>query len=148
MNKDILISNFSERLRELIFDKGLSTEQFAEAVGVAETTVYRWFKTPLQIKRSNLIKVADFFECLIEYLIGRSEDDTKIIPNKLYPNFVEQIRKIMKEQNISTYKFEKTSKFKCSYFFDWQKYEPALQTLMELSEYFDCTIDYLIGRDQ
>jgi len=147
MDTSILNSTFSERLKELIFDKGLSAEQLAVIVGVARSTAYRWTFEPVHIKRSHLIKVADYFECLIEYLIGRSEDSTKIIP-KPCPNFVEQVRKIMKEQNISTYKLEKTSKFKWHYFTQWKRgSEPTLQTLIELAEYFDCTLDYLVGRE-
>ena len=146
MNKSIIVSNFNERLKELMFDKGMSAEQLAHAVGVSRTTAYRWTSELSQIRYSNLIKVADYFECLIEYLIGRSEDDTKIIP-KPYPDFVEQVRKIMREQNISTYKFEKISKFKYSYLVAWKQHEPTLQTLIDLADILGCSIDYLIGRD-
>jgi len=140
-------SNFSERLKELMFENELNAEQLADAVGVSRTTAYRWTKEPLQIKRDSLIAVADYFECTIEFLIGRSYDDRKIKANAC-PNFAKQVRKIMKEKNISTYKFERTGKFKCSYLNDWEKgYQPVIQTLIELSEYFGCTIDYLVGRE-
>jgi len=142
-----VITDFSERLKELLLDKGMSVEQLADAIGVARATAYYWTTKPKHINRYNLIKVADFFDCRIEYLIGHTEDDTKVTP-KLCPDFVMQVRKIMKEKSISTYKLEKTSKFKCSYFSKWKRgNEPSLQTLIDLAKIFDCTIDYLVGRE-
>jgi len=140
-------SNFSERLKELLFENELTAEQLASKVEVSRTTVYRWMRKSLQIKRSNLITVANFFSCTIEFLIGRSDDDTKIKP-KDCPSLTIQVRKIMAEQNMTTYQFEKAGKFKCSYFNDWDKgYEPSLQTLIDLADFFCCTIDYLVGRE-
>jgi len=147
MDKDLIIVNFSEMLKELISEKNLTFKQFAIDIGVSESTVFRWIKNPLQINRPNLIKIADYFECLIEYILGRSKNDIQIVP-KSCPHFTDRVRMIMKEQNISTYTLEKTSKFKCSYFTQWNKgNEPALQTLLELADFFNCTIDYLVGRE-
>jgi len=147
MNGSIESSNFSERLKELLFYHELTAKQLSVIIGISRATAYRWTKKPLQIKRKNLIAIADYFSCTIEFLIGRSNDDTKIKPKKC-PDLTSQVKKIMNEQNISTYQFEKTSKFKCSYFNAWNKgYEPSVQILIDLADFFGCTIDYLVGRE-
>ena len=50
-----------------------------------------------------MVKLADFFNCSIEYSTGRMEDFGE---TKLYkcPPFDVQIKKIMKENDVSQYK--------------------------------------------
>ena len=140
-------SNFSERLKELLFDNKITNEEFASKMGVSLPTVYRWLNESMQIKRVNLIAVADFFECSIDFLVGRAHDTEKVIP-KPCPPFGERIRFVMKERGFTTYSLRKVSRFESIYFQKWDAGdEPALPLLIELATLFDCSIDYLVGRD-
>ncbi|MCL2555914.1 MAG: helix-turn-helix domain-containing protein [Firmicutes bacterium] len=142
-----LLSDFSERLKELLFDNKLSLDEFAAKVGVSLNTVYRWMKNPMQIKRRNLIAVADFFECSIEYLIGQAHDTIKFTP-KTYLPFGQQIRTVLKACGFTTYSLRKISRFESIYFQKWDAgEEPSLPLLIELANLLGCSIDYLVGRD-
>lgn len=139
--------NFAERLNELILDKGISWETLADKIGVSRTTVYRWKLQPSQIKLSNLIALADYFECTIEFLIGKSDDEHKVKIVELSP-FSICLRKVMSERGITTYKLRKISRYGGKYFEMWDKgTDPLLPTVLELAKILDCTVDYLVGRD-
>ena len=143
----VILSDFSERFKGLLFENNLTPENFAQTIGVSRASAYRWTVEPMQIKRDNLIAVADYFQCSIEFLIGRTDNAAKIKP-KPCPDFSSQVRKVMKEQGYTTYSLRKTTKFNGGYFNRWEKgEEPGLPLLIELADLFKCTVDYLVGRE-
>lgn len=50
---------------------GLSKENLAEKLGVSRKTLFNWMDKG-EIPLAALIKMADLFECSIDYLLGRS----------------------------------------------------------------------------
>ena len=65
---------FSERLRELRLEKGLSQDQLAEKTGLSHGCIAMLEvkkRTPTGITLSTL---ADFFEVSTDYLLGREDD--------------------------------------------------------------------------
>ena len=63
-------------------------------------------------------------------------------------NFGKRVRDIMKSKKISTYKMRKEPHFGGRHFHDWDNgADPKLSTLIELAEYFKCTLDELVGFD-
>ena len=71
-NKNI----FHERLTELMIEKGVNTVSLAAAIGVSDETVRRWKNGERDILLSQLVKLADYFQCSLDFLAGRS--DTKV----------------------------------------------------------------------
>ena len=65
--------SFSERLKELREEKGLSLDKLAKALGLSDTTVCNWENGKHDIKSADLIKVAKFFSVPVEYLLGLSD---------------------------------------------------------------------------
>ena len=64
---------FTERVRELRKEKGLTQVEVAQAVGITS----RAFQTLEAGKNPgfvSLIKLADFFNVSIDYLVGRTDD--------------------------------------------------------------------------
>lgn len=62
------------RLRELRKNKGLTQKEVAQAIGVsAQSYGYyeNWINKP---DPETLTKLADFFGCTIDYLVGREDD--------------------------------------------------------------------------
>ena len=51
--------------------KNLSLEDFAKELGVSRNTVYNWMRSG-NIPQGALLKMADFFDKPIDYLLGRS----------------------------------------------------------------------------
>lgn len=139
--------NFGESLNEILTDRNIKVKDFAKSVNISLATVYSWLSNSTEPALSSVIAIADYFKCSVEFLIGRSEDD-KVIECKSYPPLTKRIKEIMKETGISSYKLRKISKYDGAYFYNWEHgSEPLLSTLVELSNIFDCSIDYLIGRE-
>ncbi|MDE6676897.1 MAG: helix-turn-helix domain-containing protein, partial [Clostridia bacterium] len=80
------LSIFSERLKELMFDRNdMKSEALAKEIGTAGSTVRTWLNATNEISLENAIKVADFFHCSLDFLAGRTETDQTIIPRPLAP---------------------------------------------------------------
>ena len=65
---------FHERLTELMIEKGVNTVSLALALGVSDETVRRWKNGQRYILLSQLVKLADYFQCSLDFLAGRSDE--------------------------------------------------------------------------
>lgn len=143
MNKEI---NLGFSLNEILSNRNIKIKDFASAINISQATVYSWLSNTTEPNLSYLISSANFFKCTIEFLIGRS-DNEKIFEGKNCPPLTKRIKEVMQGAGISSYKLRQISKYDGAYFYNWEHgSEPQLSTLVELSNIFDCTIDYLIGR--
>ena len=141
------LSNFNERLSELMQFKGIKSEELAKKIGVTGSVVRRWTYNDTDVQLANLIKLADFFNCSIEFLIGRTENMLDIVPKKS-PPFNSHLYTVIKQSGKSTYSIRKNTKIKGYHLFKWKNgSDPKLSSLLELSNYLGYTIDYLVGRE-
>lgn len=142
------VCKLSERLSELMVDNGIKSDQLGKKLGVSGQTVRAWCDGVQQISLVNLIKIAEFFNCSIDYLVGRTEKFLDFTPKEC-PSFYERFREILKEKGISRYRMAKESRIKDSYFTTWQNgSDPHILSLIEVADYLDITIDYLVGRER
>lgn len=68
------------RIKQLRIDKGLSMRQTAIELGIPYTTYISYEKEDREPNSETLIMLADYFNCSVDYLIGRS-DNRRIIQN-------------------------------------------------------------------
>lgn len=59
----------SERTR-----MGLSQTQLAEKLGRKRATIARWESDPQSVSGSTLCELSDFFDCSVDYLLGRTDE--------------------------------------------------------------------------
>ena len=74
------------RLSELREDKNLSQSDVADAINTSRTNIGRWEKGINEPSSSALIALADFFECSIDYLLGREDDFGNVHVHGTAPN--------------------------------------------------------------
>lgn len=143
-----IMSNFKERLNDLMFERQIKSDQLGKAIGVSGQTIRAWCDDNQSILLSNIIKLADYFHCSIDYLVGIS-DSTAEFEAKQYPPFYDRFRQVMEEKGKTRYKMTKESKIKDSYFTTWKSgSDPHILSVIEVANYLDVTIDYLIGREK
>lgn len=53
---------------------GISRVELAEKLGVSKDSIRNWETGRSDIRGSNLLQIADTFECSVDYLLGRSND--------------------------------------------------------------------------
>ena len=69
---------FSTRLKQLRELKGLSTQKLADAIGLkSKGSITQFEKTMTSPSVDTLVAIADYFNVSLDYLVGRSNDQTK-----------------------------------------------------------------------
>jgi len=63
---------FGERLRWLREEKDLTQQQIAEAIGSTQQKISNYENETVEPDCETLMKLADFFETTVDYILGRS----------------------------------------------------------------------------
>ena len=66
-------SNFVERLSELLTIANIKPTQLAKNLGVKSATITRYLSGIRKPRLEMLFKIADYFHCSIDFLLGRSD---------------------------------------------------------------------------
>lgn len=71
------------RLKELRAEAGLSQKEFANAIGAAQNTVSQWETGTRRLDDQTICKIALFFGCSADYLLGLSDSKKITSPKEL-----------------------------------------------------------------
>ena len=66
-------NNFSEQLSSLRIENNLSRAQLAEKLNVSVRLISYWENAQRECDFNMLIKIADFFDVSLDYLLGRKD---------------------------------------------------------------------------
>lgn len=96
------------RIKELREEKKLTQQELADKLDTTKKNVYRWENEITEISSNSLIRLADFFEVSIDYLVYR-ENDMGIVEvnNKLTSNenkLLTMFRKLDHDGQIKLYR--------------------------------------------
>lgn len=73
-------SIFNKTLKEIMQEKNISQKQLSEYTGIPASSIASWFgKQSSSPSIDAVTKIADFFGCTIDYLVGRESEDGVII---------------------------------------------------------------------
>lgn len=64
------MNKFAERLKELRQEKGISIQRLAKEVKIGSSSLCRWENGQAEVKGSQLIILAKYFDVTIDYLMG------------------------------------------------------------------------------
>ncbi|MFI3167292.1 MAG: helix-turn-helix transcriptional regulator [Bacillota bacterium] len=141
------MSIFNERITQLKNELGITSRKLGETIGVAPSIVCRWCKNSNSISLANAIVLCDYFQCSLDFLSGRTDEDIKTSFLQA-PPFKDRLREVLKKENITVYKICKETQLSNGYFFKWYNgADPKLSTLEILANYLNITLDYLVGRE-
>lgn len=142
-----ILSNFSESLSELMDEKKLTADALGKAVGVSDSMICYWKEGKYKLHLANALKLADYFGCSVEYLMGRKNMKLDYVP-RVCPPFHDRLMQVMKNEGKSRYRIVKDTDFSNGHFTKWKKgADPLVETLVNLADYLNCTLDYLVGRE-
>ena len=142
-------ATLGERLSELMYQKSISSAELAEMLDVTPQTVNRWKRGEKQMMLSNLVSTANIFSCSLDFLTGRTDNFIlDFIPQKC-PPFYQRLRQILSEKGFTRAKVIEETNIKSAHFYLWRKgADVIIPALIELADYFDVSLDYLVGREQ
>lgn len=141
--------NFQNRFVELtdeLDEKNKSKR--AKIIGVSNTTYSNAYNYGIIPKTSSLIRIADYFDISIEYLIGNTDSERfeKSLHNVM---FKERLFELQKSKNISTvYELSQRVHIHRNNIAQWNKLNciPLIDDLIVLADFFEVSVDYLLGR--
>ena len=73
-----------ENLKRLRFEAGISQKQLADFIGVSQQSVNKYENHNIEPDIEMIIKIADFFNTSVDYLIGHTDMRRKIEPVQAY----------------------------------------------------------------
>lgn len=68
-----------KRIKELRTEKKLTQAELGEKINSTQRQVSKWELGAIESNITDLQKLADFFGCTVDYLIGREEEDGVVI---------------------------------------------------------------------
>ncbi len=141
------LSKFSDILDSLMFEHELNKTQLAKETGINATTIGRYLHAVYTPTVENLVKIANFFNCSTDFLLGREEENYS---QTFYPcpPFAEQLKVLKEHFKCPWWDFYRKSQISSSRFYDWKsgKRSPTLDCVIMLADSFCCTVDFIIGR--
>ncbi|MCM1368218.1 MAG: helix-turn-helix transcriptional regulator [Roseburia sp.] len=146
---DDIIEKFRVSLNKILAIREIDTVSFGKALGVDPSVVRRWRNKGIDVRLKTLIKLADHFQCSIEYLCGKSSDIDDFEPKSSYPHFGERLLMVMNEHKVKPFRlFRDTAVIPSKYYYWISGGEPSLTSLEIIAEYLNVTLDYLVGRQK
>lgn len=96
-----------ENLKKLRNKKGISQQKLADAIGVSQQSINKYENHKIEPDIQTLMKLADYFETSVDYLIGHSDIDHVMEAlsgydlNEDEASLIDNYRKLSKKQKES-----------------------------------------------
>ena len=143
-----ILSKLSKRLRELMDEAEIKTPALGEAIHTEPSAITKFLRAERLPSADTLVKLADYFHCTTDYLLGLSD----IVDERTFkqrPPFSEQIDVVIKFSQKSQYRFGIEAGISDETFRRWRKgmNEASVETLVKIAKYLKCSVDFVLGRE-
>ncbi len=138
---------FQDRLTALVVDSGYKKSELAKIIGISQAILIRGTNVGMIPSTSSLIKIADYFDVSIDYLVGLKDNDN-FIRSDISTTFQERLYELKQSGQKTEYEIALKLGFQRSLFTKWSEkgYTPSFEIISMLAQYFEVSIDYLLGR--
>ena len=141
-------SVFQARLTQAFRGDTRSKTEIAKEIGISKDVFIRAMNAGLLPSTRTLIKIADYLELSIDYLLGLSDKNT---PRKTLDNlsFYERLEQLKTQANKKYGTIAAETGLSRSQFSTWRQknYIPSLEVCYQLSLYFHSSLDRLLARE-
>ena len=131
------------RIAQLRKEQNMTQQELANILEVSREAVSMWEIGLRQPNLDTLQKLADFFGCSVDYLLGRTSQCT----SNTNP-IGRRIAQLRKKRNITQEELANILEVSREAVSMWEigLRQPNLDTLQKLADFFGCSVDYLLGR--
>lgn len=143
MDNDRKYIKFGNRLKMLREANGFKQGQFADKIGITRMSMSN-YESGKHCPDVNVLKrMADCLGCSTDYLLGVRET------MKNSATFAERLFSLMQERGLSQVQLADALEIKKQSINNYLKgrSRPELDVLMRFADFFECSVDYLLGRD-
>ena len=139
--------DFIALIKDILEDKGLTTQNLFDAGIISKNTFYKYKHRYPNL--STLLKIANYLCVSVDYLLGFSDKNNftpySLEQKGLYNNIVALIQ----NSGISQRKFSKALNYSRVNLLRWKNgTSPSVQSLIEISQYFNIPIDDLLDKNK
>lgn len=144
-----IMDNIAKRLKELRKQSGLKQKEIAEKLNITVggySNYERNFSLPSCEK---LVQLANIYQTTLQYIIT-GEQDTQCYDEKNFCSFPQRLRELREKRNMTQQQVADCLGIRKATYqgYEYNKYEPKLDKLLQLAELFDVTLDELMGRNR
>ncbi len=138
---------FKQRFLELIDELDCIKSQIPKLLNIDYNVFIKITEFGIIPKPVVLIRIADYFNVSVEYLLGRT-NNSYFLKTEMATTFLTRYQALKAENNLTDYAVAQKLHITTSYTTNWKNknYLPSIINLIELSELFRVSIDYLLGR--
>ena len=135
------MSLFNEQLKTLRKINGLTQKELAEKLKIKQNSYSDWENGKSEPNIEMLVRIAGYFDVSLDYLMGGKmkniTEEFSLCLKKLRMKRKLYQKQIAEELKISQQQYSK-----------WEGgiITPNAETLVRLADYFDVSVDYLLGR--
>lgn len=146
MGQGCKMKEFKDSLNELLTLNNMRPIDLSRKLKIDHTIIGDWLNHNAVPKLDKLIKVANFFDCSLDYLLQRS-DIKEYSKSSVSVSFFERLNILISERKICPAKVMDDCKISRNQFYYWKHGRiPVISTIESLADYFGCSVDYLVGR--
>ncbi len=138
---------FKQRFLDLIDDLDCKKSEVHKILNISYAIFIKIADFGIYPKPVILMRIADYFNISIEYLMART-DSIYFDKSENPVTFHERFNSLKLEYGKTDYEISNDLHISTSYTTNWKnkKYLPSLTNIIQLSELFKVSIDYLLGR--
>lgn len=140
--------HFVERLSELLIDHEMKPASLAKEIGVDRKIISRYMSGTRYPDFSMALRLSAYFHCSIDFLLGRSDTGASFDPLPA-PPFAERIEYVISFFGKTKYRVAKDTSISESTLYNWKfnRSSPTLENIITLADYFECSIEFILGRE-
>lgn len=144
------ISNeFQKRFRDLAddIDETNNTKR-AEIIGISNTTYFNAYNYGIVPNVRSLVRIADYFKISVDFLVG-NVDNENFVKSENPETFLLRLMRLKNEKGILTvYDLADRIHIHRNVISQWvnKNYLPELDNLELIADFFNVSLDYLLGR--
>ncbi|GHV34597.1 hypothetical protein FACS1894187_05500 [Synergistales bacterium] len=138
----------TEAIQELCAEKGISVNKLAKRAGLTQSTVDSILKGKSVNPRMDTIeKLADGFGMdRTEFWVRAKSQDSELTPHQ--EHFVAKLKQLRESTGLSMHDFAEKLAIDTDHYLYWEAgfSHPTIDGLIAIADYFNVSIDYLVGR--
>lgn len=143
------MEDFSANFQDIMIDRNTNIQEISKQTGIDDSVLYDYLYGAIP-NVEFAVKLANFFDCSVNFLMGLDVEAKQTSFKKSFNIglFSERYDNLLKENNITHYRLYKEKGLNYSSHYSWQRGSvPSMRSLCIIAEYFNVSIDYLIGRN-
>lgn len=145
------MNDFQESLKDLLMENNLNYAILTKDLNLSTGTISAYFCNGTYPTTPIAIKLANYFNCSLDYLFGISETKDikyKIDYKSICKNFVNNFEKCLRQSGISNAKAMRELGIRENALYRWKAgVTPRMSNIVTIAKYLNVSIDYLLGHD-